>query len=633
MFSHPHVGVFYLISILILCRPTLQAETIIVSAVQLPQEVPLGSHTDVIEEEEIQNTRFRDVLDVLEATLGLYIQRSNSLQQDKINVRGFTGQQIKILVNGLPFESAGSSLQDLLLIPKESISRIYVSRGAMSSVYGNSAMGGVINIITNPLLEDKVGLPINNLKMGVGSFGKKNIAGRFSRKAKTFKLSLSSLYESESGKYVVRNKAEKELFDSAQYQNKFTLQNNDSENYALNAAASHPFGTANIVYSTTDRGVPGRVGHRLYSVRQQNRALRADFLSGDLRLLKNELKVGIYAADILQVLDDPAGEINGFKLHQEQESKSGGVEINSQLYLNFFEKNNIVPHWRILFAQETFSFAEEGHSRDTASFSLGFNWNFINNCTLTTNMSLVTASHETSQSSQGLSINYELLSNLFLKSNYVEGFRYPSFVELYTQQGSVVGNSNLNPEKNRGFDFGFELIDNKVKLGVNYFRYDSKNLIEYVSVSGFQYKPFNFSRARAEGVETSFHTKWADKFSSALNLTLQNNEDSDPHSEYFGKKIPGQAQFFGTVALDYQVNPSTAFYISQMFARDRYVNRANTEALADSKQLDVGGRFKIRENLGLNLDVKNALNEQNEDLRGYALPNRSYYVSLDKTFI
>lgn len=631
MFSLRNAAAFFLLSILIICIQSIQAETIIVSAVQLPQEIPVGSHSDVIEEEEIQSTRYRDVLDVLESALGLYIQRSNSLQQDKINVRGFSGQQIKILVNGLPYESAGSSLQDLILIPKESVSRIYVSRGAMSSVYGNSAMGGVINIITNPLLENNVGLPINNLKIAAGSFGKKNVSGRISRKAQTIKLSLGSHYDSESGNYVVRNKATKELFDS--YQNKFTLQNNDSENYALNAAASHPFGTANVVYSTTDRGVPGRVGHRLYSVRQQNTAMRADFLSGDFSLLKNELKLGIYAADILQVLDDPAGEINGFKLHQEQESKSGGVEINSQIFLNFFEINNLVPHWRILFGQETFSFAEERHSRDTASFSLGFNWNFVNNCTLATNMSLVTASHETSQSSQGLSINYELLSSLILKSNYVEGFRYPSFIELYTQQGSVVGNPSLNPEKNRGFDFGLELADSRLKLSINYFRYDSKDLIEYVSVSGFQYKPFNFSRARAEGVETSFHAKWADKFSSALNLTLQNNEDSDPHSEYFGKKIPGQAQFFGTVALDYQVNPSTALYISQMFARDRYVNRANTEALADSKQLDVGGRINIRENLGLNIDVKNALDEQNEDLRGYALPNRSYYVSLDKTFI
>ena len=69
-----------------------------------------------------------------------------------MSARGFFGggeaEYVLLLVDGLPVSDVESGLIDWSLIPATSVRRVEASRGPGASMYGDSAVGGVIQILT-----------------------------------------------------------------------------------------------------------------------------------------------------------------------------------------------------------------------------------------------------------------------------------------------------------------------------------------------------------------------------------------------------------------------------------------------------------------------------------------------------
>jgi vitamin B12 transporter len=66
----------------------------------------------------------------------------------RLDIRGLRTRQIKMLVNGIPFNSAEDGQFDPTLIPTFAIGRIQLQAGASSVLYGDGGMGGVLDIQT-----------------------------------------------------------------------------------------------------------------------------------------------------------------------------------------------------------------------------------------------------------------------------------------------------------------------------------------------------------------------------------------------------------------------------------------------------------------------------------------------------
>lgn len=72
----------------------------------------------------------------------------------QVNIRGSsgyaygTGSRVMVMLNGLPLLSGDAAAAPLSFLPTDNIQRIEVVKGASSVLYGSSAMGGVINVIT-----------------------------------------------------------------------------------------------------------------------------------------------------------------------------------------------------------------------------------------------------------------------------------------------------------------------------------------------------------------------------------------------------------------------------------------------------------------------------------------------------
>ncbi len=78
-----------------------------------------------------------------------------------VSIRGLDSSYTLILVDGKRVNSRNAVFRhndfDLNWIPVDSIERIEVVRGPMSSLYGSDALGGVVNIITKKNRSEMVG--------------------------------------------------------------------------------------------------------------------------------------------------------------------------------------------------------------------------------------------------------------------------------------------------------------------------------------------------------------------------------------------------------------------------------------------------------------------------------------------
>jgi outer membrane receptor for ferrienterochelin and colicins len=102
---------------------------------------------DVIDGETIAKISQGTLANTLNYIPGVVVKRSVK-DGYNIQMQGFDGDHVLILIDGQPIVSPTGSSADLDQIPASNIAQIEVIRGAASVMYGSSAMGGVINIIT-----------------------------------------------------------------------------------------------------------------------------------------------------------------------------------------------------------------------------------------------------------------------------------------------------------------------------------------------------------------------------------------------------------------------------------------------------------------------------------------------------
>ncbi len=97
--------------------------------------------------EEIAAKGATSVAEALEFLPGVFVQ-SGGKGDAHVSIRGFEQRQVKILIDGVPARENYFGTVDLSMLPADMISKITITKGASSVLYGSNTMGGVINIIT-----------------------------------------------------------------------------------------------------------------------------------------------------------------------------------------------------------------------------------------------------------------------------------------------------------------------------------------------------------------------------------------------------------------------------------------------------------------------------------------------------
>lgn len=91
----------------------------------------------------------QDLNQVLNRTTGIRVRESGGMGSDfKFSLNGFSGNQVKFFMDGIPIDSYGSSFT-LNNIPVNLAERVEVYKGVVPVELGSDALGGAVNIITN----------------------------------------------------------------------------------------------------------------------------------------------------------------------------------------------------------------------------------------------------------------------------------------------------------------------------------------------------------------------------------------------------------------------------------------------------------------------------------------------------
>jgi iron complex outermembrane receptor protein len=113
----------------------------------------IASSVTVITADEIKRSGATDVVQALEKLGGIYFRKSSgNPSSSEVSMRGFgenSHGRTLILVNGERLNSLDMAAPNLLRVPFGSIERIEVLRGSQTTLYGDYASAGVINIITS----------------------------------------------------------------------------------------------------------------------------------------------------------------------------------------------------------------------------------------------------------------------------------------------------------------------------------------------------------------------------------------------------------------------------------------------------------------------------------------------------
>ena len=205
--------------------------------------------------------------------------------------------------------------------------------------------------------------------------------------------------------------------------------------------------------------------------------------------------------------------------------------------------------------------------------------------------------------------------------SYAEGFRVPTFADLYwpVDYGSgYVGNSDLEPEKSKSYELKWRSqLAAGTRLEASVYRTDFRDLLSSApdQATGL-YTVDNVDRARINGFEASLEQELLG-WQAGLGISV-----IDPRNRETGRILPNRAK--RTLSLDLDRQFGTVGVGASWRAVSRSFNdAANTREIAGHGVLDLRASWKASNELGFDLKLANILDKDYSRLL-YSYNGESY---------
>lgn len=123
----------------------------------------------ILDRERIQNQQAQTVRDLLTKELNIRLNQDNLLGSS-ISLQGVSGQNVKILIDGVPVIGRTNGNIDVSQLLLNSVERVEIIEGPMSVLFGSDALGGVINIISKTKQQESIESSVTNFYESVGTY-------------------------------------------------------------------------------------------------------------------------------------------------------------------------------------------------------------------------------------------------------------------------------------------------------------------------------------------------------------------------------------------------------------------------------------------------------------------------------
>lgn len=153
--------------------PNVELDTIVVTATRSDRalsDAPVA--VQVLSRQKLEDNHAHTLKDALALLPNVYLREVHGKTGYEVSMQGFSGDQVLVLIDGLPITASTGSTVNLNQYMNMDIEQIEIVQGAASAQFGSSAMGGVINIITKPIRATKA-----HITTEVATNGKQNPSG------------------------------------------------------------------------------------------------------------------------------------------------------------------------------------------------------------------------------------------------------------------------------------------------------------------------------------------------------------------------------------------------------------------------------------------------------------------------
>lgn len=410
-----------------------------------------------------------DLLD-LDPSLDLQERAPGGFLAD-LSIRGATFEQTLVLLNGMRLDDVQTGHFNLdLPIPMEMISGMQVLKGSGSTLYGSDAIGGVVNVIAQPIDENEL-----RLLAGAGNFGFNEQHAIASFGEGWWREELAGARDFSSG----------------------FMPDRDYRNLALSSLSllKSRLGSGSILFAYSDRPYGA---DQFYGPYPSWERIKTWFLSAHQNLGdKTEAGFAYRRHTDLFVLfrDDPQLYTN----RHIEDSWQGDLRRHDNLPLHG------VLSYGVEGLSEGIHSTNLGiHNRTRGSGYVFYDLRSVRRYSLSLGIrEEVYGVHQvaTSPSASGAAW---LSSRFKLRASASRAFRLPSFTDLYYSDPSNLGNPNLLPESAVSYDAGLDAYFwPTLRAFVTVFQRHDKNVIDYVAPpGGTVYTATNFDNLTFTGVET-----------------------------------------------------------------------------------------------------------------------------------
>src|SRR5271170_6682142 len=419
-----------------------------------------------------------------DASLNLQARAPNGVQAD-LSLRGTTFEQSLILLNGLRINDPETGHLNLdIPVPLDAVTRIDILHGSGSTFYGSDAIGGAVNLLTQP--------PAPGLTV-VGSAG----GGSF-----------YSIEQHLRASYTQGPFAE-QLTGSRDTSDGFI----PDRNYSSNALASETWlttkpGTTDILLATSDRRYGANQFYGPYPSWERTKG---------------------WFASIQQQLGPQTAASFGYRRH-------------TDLFVLFvdqpaiYENNHITTSYEgalrradTLGPNTTLSYGVEAdgdtihsnslgqHARNQGAGYANLSLRALRRFSLSLGARDEVLSSNGNVFSPSIAAAYTLTHTTRLRASAGHGFRLPTYVDLYYADPTTIGNPNLKPESSWSFEGGLDWTpsNGRLTLTATGFRLQQKDTIDYSKLAlstptltfAEPYQAVNIQNLNITGAETTLRLR------------------------------------------------------------------------------------------------------------------------------
>jgi iron complex outermembrane recepter protein len=225
-----------------------------------------------------------------------------------------------------------------------------------------------------------------------------------------------------------------------------------------------------------------------------------------------------------------------------------------------------------------------------------------------------------------------LTPRLEWRANLSEARRAPDFLELFGNQGSVLGNPALGPEHSRNADLGLSWQRGgrlAMVLDLAHFETWAEDLVVYVRHSQSSVRAENISRARMSGEELSIRLASPRGIAVTGGLTRMSTRDRGPVPYWNGRRLPLRPALQTFARLDWRRGGFRAVGDLHYIGED-YLDRANLQHVPDRLLAGVSLSFGPEsDGMRFTVEGRNLGNDRVSDVGGFPLPGRALFASCE----